>query len=282
MRPSRARVRFRRLDRNTAMRNRFGRWLTLAPFLICGLSAQTTIIDSGSATDSNFTGGTAFTMPNPPAGVTDATMRFTASGASTFSYDVPCHLDWPYSVKLYFLEPNQTAVGQRIFTVRINNQVVLDHLDLIAEGGLGKMLSRSVVVMGADDGQLHIRFETNKRSAVVSSIEFTPLFQLVNTSILNSNNIWTGTNVWMGAADFTGSLGISLPNPPWVSRETANMYTPGMTQTFPPNSSKGGIRLIAAPQPKAPDAGTLNLSETADRIEWWDGAHWRAVIGTVQ
>ena len=136
------------------------------------LAAQVTTIDSGSPTDSNFTGGAAFGFAGPVIGTTDLTMR---SGNSV--YDIPCDNDWPYIISFEFFEPVVTGVGQRVFNVRVNNQIVLDHLDVFKEaGGKNKAIHRSVIVLGADE-HLVIQFEAITRTPIISSISFKQLFQ---------------------------------------------------------------------------------------------------------
>ncbi len=146
---------------------------TLALVLVLAAHAETLIfaIDAGSPIDSNFTGGAAYLIPQAllPPGTTDATLRF----GTAFSYRVPSD-NCAYIVTFRFIEPNMKAAGQRIFSVRINNQVAIDRLDLVAEAGYLTPLSRSVVVMGSDSA-LRIHFEAHVRSAVVSAIQVQPL-----------------------------------------------------------------------------------------------------------
>ncbi len=152
------------------------RWLTLASlFLFQGWSTTTTIIDSGSPSDASFTGGTTYQIPPallPPG--TDSTLRFSDK---PFSYLIPCQSEWPYVVTFRFIEPTVKVVGQRVFSVKVGSQVVVDKLDLVAEAGYLKPISRSVVVL-ASDGALQIRFETQVRSSVISSIEIRPLLEI--------------------------------------------------------------------------------------------------------
>ncbi len=136
------------------------------------LSAETIVIDSGSPTDSNFTGGLAFGFTGPVIGTTDLTMR-----SGSFIYDIPCDNNWPYIIEFEFFEPIVTGPGQRVFNVRVNNQIVLDHLDVFKEaGGKNKAIHRSVSVLGADE-HLVIQFEAITRTPIVSSISFKQLFK---------------------------------------------------------------------------------------------------------
>lgn len=133
------------------------------------LSAETTIIDCGSATDSNFTGGLTFAVP----ATGDQTGRYDALKTG-MAYTVPVVDGMPYIVTLRFLEPSVQSAGQRVFSVAINNQIVVDKIDLFVEAGFQKPIARSFVAVGSS-GALVIRFTTQFRSAVISAIEITPL-----------------------------------------------------------------------------------------------------------
>lgn len=148
--------------------------LTAALFIaVLSLNAETTMIDSGSSTDSNFTGGAAYGFAPPVTGTNDLNMR-----SGTFVYDIPCHDDWPYIITFEFFEPVVTTPGQRIFSVRVNNQIVLDKLDVFKEtGAMKKAINRSIIALGAN-GHLIISFEPLVRTAIVSHISITPLLQI--------------------------------------------------------------------------------------------------------
>jgi hypothetical protein len=153
-------------------------WLAISMF---PARAETTIIDAGSDTDSNFTGGAAYLIPLPliPP-VTDGSIRYATPSVagSSFTYSIPAHANWPYVVTLRFVEPIVKAPKQRVFTVWVGNQAVVDHLDIFQEVGYMTPMSRSFVAVPSD-GKLVLRFETQVRNAVVSSIEATPLFQVL-------------------------------------------------------------------------------------------------------
>ncbi len=144
--------------------------------------AATTTIDCGSATDSNFTGGQAFTaVPLAPPGTLDLTLRY----GSKFSYSIPA-ANVPYIITFHFLEPcgagacsagDVTAPRQRLFSISINDQLIYPALDIFAlAGGALLPITRSVNVVGADQ-MLNISFTASVRTAVVSAIDFTPALQ---------------------------------------------------------------------------------------------------------
>ncbi len=158
--------------------------------LFCGLplTAATQIIDCGSASDFNFLSGAPFTIATPGS-LPDATLRYGGS----FSYSIPVD-NIPYVLTFRFVEPCGPGAGcsavvngprQRVFSVTANSQVVLPDLDLYAvaltpPGTTGALVpvSRSVVAMGSDK-LLRIGFLASVRTAVVSAIEITPLFEVL-------------------------------------------------------------------------------------------------------
>lgn len=141
----------------------------LAFLLSLPLLGASLVINSGSATDQYFVGGTAF----PSGAVDDTTLRF-----GTFQYKIPVADGVPYIIKFIFFEPSQVPPA-RAFSITINDQLVYPR---IAMGPGSAPFSRSVVVMGSE-GMLNISFQTIIRSAVVSSIEITPIFQILGASL---------------------------------------------------------------------------------------------------
>ena len=158
----------------------------LAVLLTLPLFGASLVIDSGDPADQFFSGGNAYTIPTPPAGSTDATLRF----GGTFSYQIPATDGIPYVVKLNFIEPSN-APPVRSFSVTINEQLVLTKSTM---PGYLVPFSRSLVAMAAD-GFINIRFDSVFRSAthlpafrsgpVISSIEVTPIFQILGTGLSN-------------------------------------------------------------------------------------------------
>lgn len=155
--------------------------LRLALFLACILRAAAVeppilTIHCGSVGDIAYVaGGASWLIPEAlqPPGSTDVTLRFSYAPVNSFTYRLPV---WniPYVVTFGFMEPTVHNIGERVFSVRINNQLVFDRLDLVREAGYMTAFSRSVVAVGADT-LLTIQFDSVVRGAVVSSIEVIPL-----------------------------------------------------------------------------------------------------------
>jgi hypothetical protein len=144
----------------------------LALFAFPLFAVQTTI-DCGSATDSNFTGGTAYTAVAvaPPGTVVDLTVRY----GPQFSYTFPA-ANVAYVVTFHFLETTVQGPGQRVFSVSVNNQEIITNLDVFATAGFMTPMTRSAVVFAADQ-LLTVTFTASVRNAMVAAIDFNPLFQ---------------------------------------------------------------------------------------------------------
>lgn len=150
-------------------------------FLALPLVAASLVIDCGSPADQYFSTGSApYTAPGVLIG--DATMRVSAcspncpSGVS-FSYKIPADDDIPYVVKLGFLEPTTSGTVRR-FNVVFNDATTPTWT--LSPPRLAPPFYRSTLVM-AVDGFITIRFDSLARSAMVSSIEIIPLFQILGT-----------------------------------------------------------------------------------------------------
>jgi Malectin domain len=139
------------------------------------LAAASTTIDCGSASDSGFTGGIAYTITGST--LPDTTIRY--SNAPPFSYRFV--VTGPTQVSLRFATVPQAA-GATVFSVSINNQVVVDHIDLVSEGGITSIVERNVIVAPDGAGVLKIVFTPIVRAAVIASIMLTPLQDLLPTS----------------------------------------------------------------------------------------------------
>ncbi len=88
---------------------------------------------------------------------------------TTFSYqfDVP---DGFYQVRMLFVEPWWTAADNRIITVSLECNTVIDDWDIYAEVGHDDATSRTFTVE-VIDGQLNINFSTQEGYPLVSAIE---------------------------------------------------------------------------------------------------------------
>lgn len=88
---------------------------------------------------------------------------------TTFSYQFDVS-DGFYNVRLFFVEPWWTESGERIVTVSLECNTVIDDWDIYAEVGHDYATSRTFTVEVAD-GQLNINFSSQEGFPVVSAIE---------------------------------------------------------------------------------------------------------------
>ncbi len=185
------------------------------------LLAATLTIDAGSDTDQYFTGGAAFTTSSCPG---DATVRYGA-----FGYHIPL-APGVYLVTLNLCETGTVAAkGQRIFSVKLNGQLVVDRLDLFAAGGVAP-IERNLVA-ASNNGFLDLDFSYSTKSAIVSSIVVQPLFQASTVSSVPVVTEWQschGSGVLAGPVGPGVLLGATWPgltaNPPGWNCDGLQFY----------------------------------------------------------
>ncbi len=143
-------------------------------------------IDAGSTTpfvdadgntwqsDKGFSGGGMVNRGNIAIENTrnPALYRTEHWGMNAFSTPVP---NGRYNVVLHFAEtyPEITAAGQRVFTVKVEDQEIKD-LDVFKEaGGAAKALVKTVPVT-VSDGKLDITFTFGEQNPEINGIEIIP------------------------------------------------------------------------------------------------------------
>lgn len=92
-------------------------------------------------------------------------------GMSAYQFTVP---NGTYLVRLHFAETYEklTKAGERIFSVKVNGQVVLKDLDVLKEaGGFGKALVKDVANVAVKDGKLKIEFVEGVQNPQINAIE---------------------------------------------------------------------------------------------------------------
>ena len=78
-----------------------------------------------------------------------------------------------YRLRLYFVEPDQVAAGDRVFDVRVNGDLAIESLDICAASG-GTMCEIIREVPRVDvEGELRLTFESDSQRylPVISGIE---------------------------------------------------------------------------------------------------------------
>ena len=149
-------------------------------------SAKAIRIDAGSPTpfvdadgntwqsDKGFTGGGMVNRGNIQIANTQNPGMYRTEhwGMNQFSKPVP---NGHYTVILHFAEtyPEITQAGQRVFTVKVEDQEIKD-LDVFKEaGGSAKALVKTVPVT-VNDGKLDITFTFGEQNPEINGIEIIP------------------------------------------------------------------------------------------------------------
>jgi hypothetical protein len=131
--------------------------------------------------DAYFEGGTVFEYAGHSIAATRDQRLFRGRRDGRFSYDIPLP-PGVYELRLYFAETlygeNNIAGGgetSRQFNVYANGAQILRAFDVIEEVGPSTADTRAFRDMSpAADGKLHLRFEPEINTAIVSAIEITP------------------------------------------------------------------------------------------------------------
>jgi hypothetical protein len=87
-----------------------------------------------------------------------------------FGYAIPVEREGTYLVRFYFVEPEESEVGARIFSVAAEGDDLVDGLDLVAEAGFATALVKQAEVR-IDDGVLDLDFIASEGAPIVSAIE---------------------------------------------------------------------------------------------------------------
>lgn len=110
-----------------------------------GAQALVVAIDSGASTsaefagitfgaDRYFVGGSTNTTTDPISGTVDDAL-FQSERHGEYQYEVPVTANGRYTITLYFAELTLTSAGQRSFSVAIEGNPVLSHIDLYSLAG---------------------------------------------------------------------------------------------------------------------------------------------------
>jgi hypothetical protein len=160
--------------------------------------------------DEYFEGGAPIEIPGRSyiAGAFDARL-FQSARTGTFSYRVP--LSAPtYEMRLYFIEPvfgpdnDQGGEANRLFSLAINGQRVLDRFDILADADGPWTADVRVFkdISPGPDGHVRIDFQSigNNGAALINAIEFVPARpHILNpVRLLPQDNFYTDSagNLW--------------------------------------------------------------------------------------
>ncbi|HEY5706892.1 MAG TPA: malectin domain-containing carbohydrate-binding protein [Terrimicrobiaceae bacterium] len=128
--------------------------------------------------DFGFNTGQTFTVGNAIAGTVEDTLykteRYDKTGGAELAYAFSMS-NGEYLVKLHFAEtyPGTSAVGKRVFDVKVEGALALDNLDIFSRAGANTALILTVAAT-VSDGQLNIEFLHGAENPKICAIEVLP------------------------------------------------------------------------------------------------------------
>lgn len=163
---------------------------TQAPLRVnCGGPTYTDTKGQVWDADYGFNAGTAFSTSASISGTQDDGLFQT--GRLNNSTNVPLIYTFSlpngnYHVNLYFAETSNRLdrVGRRVFTVKMQGNVVFPNLDIFAAAGADAALVEGIDII-VSNGQAEIEFDNVVRSALVNAIEILPESSSTPTLALN-------------------------------------------------------------------------------------------------
>jgi len=146
---------------------------TAVPIRInCGGPAYLDHTGQPWSVDMDFVGGLTFSTTESVTGTSDPTLYQTERYAPTLRYNIPV-VNGTYTVTLYFAEIFFNAPGQRVFSVSLEGQIVVQNFDIWAVAGQFAAVQRSFVVT-VTDGVLNIVGTASVNNAKFSAIQVVP------------------------------------------------------------------------------------------------------------
>jgi len=233
--------------------------LAWALLITAPVFCQSITIDCGSPSDQYFSGGLPYTIAGASG---DATLRY-----GTFGYHIPATAG-DYTVTLYMRETGTvTAIGQRIFNVKINDQPVLDRYDLFAREGLAE---RRRDFDAVSNGFIDIDFSYIRKSAIVSRIELYDKPQSPPSGEMPT----AGPGIIITQNPYTISFDSSALAGVYPTLLGGNLFRG--ENVFMPSADTGVVVIIGSARPLKPRAVTIHVSLTGE-MELFNGAEWRRV-----
>ena len=112
----------------------------------------------------------SFTFTNPVANTDDdplyQDMNFNVNMSYLFDLD-----NGDYDVTMYFMEPFQSAAGERLMDISAEGVVVFDDYDVYAVAGGQYTAVAETIQVTVSDGQLNLTFARELRAATIAAIE---------------------------------------------------------------------------------------------------------------
>lgn len=193
---------------------------------------------SGNTSTTGDANWSSTNLTEAPTGVL-GTRRYT--GNTALQWNFPATTDGFYEVNVFFNETDPTkAVGNRVFDVKIENNVVVDDLDVRAVSGLDRPLQYSFVAYITDDN-LDLDFARVTGSPMISAIAVNRL-QPYTTLIDFGSTAYPTSGVgdtWNNMTSHTVNSTLPLVDSTNVNRGMVLTVVGGGTQIFTGNNSGG-------------------------------------------
>lgn len=154
----------------------------------CGGSSYTDSKGQAWQADTGFNTGSTFSTYTSISGTSDPTLFQTGrtNGSTSpmiYTFPVP---NGNYHVNLYFAETfnRMSAVGRRVFTVKMQGNTVFPSLDIFAAAGADRALVEGIDIV-VSNGEADIEFDNVVRSALINAIEILPISNTSPAMTLN-------------------------------------------------------------------------------------------------
>ncbi|MBK8504466.1 MAG: hypothetical protein IPL46_21030 [Saprospiraceae bacterium] len=189
----------------------------------------------------------------------------------TFSYQVPVPIAETYTVTLHFAEPNNYGVGDRLFDISAEGQVLASSFDIVQEAGGNKRAITRTFQVEATDGVLNLDFIAKQGASVKEAL--LSGFEVVGQSIMESGVL----RPWgLSFRNGLGYLGVVADGS--VSKSREHLF--GFVLSFDPDNMASGFTEVLAfplgyPRERAsnahiPQPQPLRSSEWQAWVSDWD------------
>ncbi len=84
-----------------------------------------------------------------------------------YRFDVP---DGKYRLSLCFAEPSVIKIGERVFDLSINDEILLKDMDLTAMHGFARGVTKTFLADAKDGNGLRIKFDPLKGNPVLNGV----------------------------------------------------------------------------------------------------------------
>lgn len=201
---------------------------------LCGYSGPTHIGRLGElwGADKYYKGGGPWATRRGYIRRANDPFLFQNTRTGTFSYDIPVS-PGNYELHLYFIETEygeELGGGEntRTMVIRLNGATLFQSFDPLADAGGPRIADERVFkdIQAAADGQVHLRFESQRGQPLICAIELMPgtphrqlpirLVTQVNSYTDHAGQVWAPDNYYLGGQFFTDKPAVSGTRDPMM------------------------------------------------------------------